>query len=199
MNRFLAKKKVRELIKTRDKVMLNIACGTDYKKGWINIDNNSDNNITKLDLNWDMRKPLPFDDNSVDFIFHEHFMEHLTVEEGQRVTKDLMRVLKKGGVLRIATPDLALAVDKYINLDISKDPVVKKFGLNFIKTKAERLNMAFSWWGHKWLYDWEELERRLKEAGSKNIKKCELRKSVHPDLRGLEVRDNSTLIAEITK
>ncbi len=180
-------------------VKLNIGCGTDYKKGWINIDNNSDNNIEKLDLNWDLRNPLPYDDNSVDFIFHEHFMEHLTVEEGIQSTKDFIRVLKPGGVLRIATPDLALAVDKYINLPISEDPVVKRYKLDFIQTKAERLNMAFSWWGHKWLYDWEELERRLKEAGCKKIDKSKLRVSKYPELCHLEIRDNSTLIAEVTK
>ena len=29
---------------------LNLGCGNDYKEGWINIDNNSANNIKKLDL-----------------------------------------------------------------------------------------------------------------------------------------------------
>ena len=69
--------KVRLLLKTTGKpVKLNLGCGTDYKKGWINIDNNSDDNIEKLDLNWDLRKPLPFKDNSVDFVEHEHFELH---------------------------------------------------------------------------------------------------------------------------
>jgi predicted SAM-dependent methyltransferase len=189
-----------ELLKNYpDRVMLNVGCGTDYKEGWINIDNNTDDNIENLDLNWDLRNPLPFDDNSVDYIFNEHFIEHLTVEEGIHVNQDFLRVLKPGGVLRMATPDLTLAVDKYLNLPIYKDPVVKQFHLDFINTLADRLNMAFSWWGHKWLYDWEELERRLKEAVCKKITQADLRKSKHTELRGLEIRDNSTLIAEVTK
>lgn len=191
--------KVKKFGKGKKKVMLNLGCGTDYKEGWINIDNNSDDNIQKLDLNWDLREPLPFDDNSVDFIFHEHFMEHLTVEEGQVSVKDCLRVLKPGGVLRIATPDLELAVDKYLHLDIKEDPVVRRYNLNFIQTRAERLNMAFSWWGHKWLYDWEELERRLREAGCSNIVRSELGSSGHQELRNLEIRENSTLVAEVTK
>lgn len=200
MKNYLTNRTVTKLLRDYpDKIMLNVGCGTDYKDGWINIDNNSDNNINKLDLNWDLRYPLPFEDNSVDFIFNEHFIEHLTVEEGQVAIKDSMRVLKPGGVLRIATPDLELSVDKYLNVSLEDDVVVKQFNLEFIKTRAERLNMAFSWWGHKWLYDWEELERRLREAGCKNIKACKLRKSIHKELRGIEIRDNSSLIAEITK
>jgi predicted SAM-dependent methyltransferase len=142
--------------KPKGPTMLNIGCGTDYKDGWINIDNNSDNNIEKLDLNWDLRNPLPYKRNSVDFIFNEHFVEHLTVEEAQVIIKDL-------------------------------------------KTRAERINIAFREWGHKWLYDAEELRRRLKEAGCKNIKQCKHSKSTYPELRNLEIRDESTLVMEVTK
>jgi predicted SAM-dependent methyltransferase len=200
MKTLYAKAKAKKLISfAKGPVKLNVGCGTDYKEGWINIDNNSDENIEKLDLNWDLRNPLPFPDNSVDFIFNEHFIEHLTVEEGQAAIKDLMRVLKPKGVMRMATPDLEVTIDKYINVPLSKDPVIKKFGLDFIKTRAERINIGFRWWGHKWIYDWEELERRLKEAGCKKMVRCELRKSKHPELRDLEIRDESTLIAEVTK
>ena len=191
---------ITKLLKSRKgSVKLNLGCGTDYKKGWINIDNNSDNNIEKLDLNWDLTKPLPFKDNSVDFIFNEHFIEHLTVEEGQAAVKDMMRVLKPGGVIRIATPDLEVTVDKYLHTPIDKDPTLKTFGLEWIETRAERINVVFRRWGHKWLYDWEELERRLKEAGCTKIKRCALGKSRHPELRNLEIRDESRLIAEVTK
>ena len=69
-------------------VKLHIGCGTVYLDGWINIDNNSDNNIKKLDINFDLRNPLPFKDDTVDFIFNEHFLEHLTIQEGQRTLKD---------------------------------------------------------------------------------------------------------------
>ena len=75
----------------------------------------------------------------------------------------------------------------------------KKFGLTHIKTRAERINIAFRDWGHKWLYDREELERRLKEAGFVNIKFCNLRESDYPELRNLETRDESILIAECVK
>jgi len=183
------------------KKMLNVGCGTDYKDGWINIDNNMDQNIAddKLDLNWDLRNPLPFADNSIDFIFNEHFVEHLTVEEARTSLTDFKRVLKPGGVMRVAMPNLEEAVDHYINLPIDKDPVIKRFKLDFIKTRAERINMAFRAWGHLWLYDAEELQRRLKEVGFKHIEQCKLGKSTYPELRKLEIRDESTLVMEAKK
>lgn len=180
-------------------IKLNIGCGTDYKKGWVNVDNNSDNNITKLDLNHDLRNPLPYKDGSVDFIFNEHFLEHLTVEEGQSAIKDMMRVLKPGGVLRIAMPDLEGAVLAYNDAGWKKKKFIKNHQLEFVQTRAEMLNMNFRWWGHQWLYDWEELDRRLRQAGFENFKKCKHGKSNHLDLVGLETRPESVLIVEVTK
>ena len=182
-------------------IKLHLGCGTVYKDGWINIDNNSDNNIQKLDINWDLRKPLPFPDNSVDFIYNEHFLEHLTVEEGQKSLKDFYRVLKIGGVMRIAMPDLERTVAAYSDMNWKENSkeAFEKFGLTFIQTRAERINIGFRWWGHQWLYDWEELERRLKEAGCEQIKRCTIFESDHEELKNLESRKESILVVEVTK
>lgn len=183
------------------KTKLHIGCGTNYFDGWINIDNNSDNNIFKLDLNLDLRNPLPFRDNSVDYIFNEHFLEHLTVQEGLKALIEFRRVLKPSGVLRIAMPDLVGAINLYLNENWKTDCAgfLQAAGLGFVKTRAEMLNMNFRCWGHQWLYDWEELERRLQEAGFNEVKQCQLMQSEHPDLINLETRNESTLIAEATK
>lgn len=189
-------------IKKHEKVIkLHLGCGKNYIEGWVNIDNNSDRNIEKLDFKYDLRKRLPFGDNSVDFIFNEHFLEHLTVEEGQIAIREFYRVLKPNGVLRIAMPDLKKSVESYLNPNwhIDEKEFLEKFHLNHIQTRAEKLNTEFRSWGHKWLYDWEELERRLKEAGCKNINQCKIYESNHPELKNLETRNESTLIAEVIK
>ncbi len=180
---------------------LHLGCGKNYFEGWINIDNNSDHNIKKLDINYDLRNPLPFMDNSVDFIYNEHFLEHLTVEEGQRAIKEFLRVLKPNGIMRIAMPDLVGIVHAYTHPDWENQivPYLPELGLGFVKTRAELININFRAWGHRWLYDWEELERRLKEAGAKNIKQCAWHQSEHDELKNLETRRESDLIAEMMK
>lgn len=42
--------KIKKILATSDLIPLHIGCGTLYKEGWINIDNNSDHNIQKLDI-----------------------------------------------------------------------------------------------------------------------------------------------------
>ena len=194
--------KIQKLTNMNDgPIKLNIGCGTDYKDGWINIDNNSDNNIKKLDLNWDLRNALPFKDETIDFIFHEHFMEHLTPQESLKSLNDFKRVLKPGGVMRIAMPDMEDIFDLYKDNKWKSRPIIKNHGFQFVKTRAELVNMSFSWWGHKWIYDWEELCRRLDEVGftKNNIKRCKLKNSTYKDLVGLETREGSILIAEVSK
>lgn len=45
---------------------------------------------------------LPYEDNSVDYLFSGELIEHL--EEPQKFVKECLRVVKKGGVLVVTTP-----------------------------------------------------------------------------------------------
>jgi predicted SAM-dependent methyltransferase len=55
--------------------------------------------------------PLPFDDDSFDFVFSEHFFEHLFLDEAIALLSECRRVLRPQGVLRTAVPDADLRVD----------------------------------------------------------------------------------------
>jgi predicted SAM-dependent methyltransferase len=61
------------------------------------------------------------------------------------------------------------------------------------------MNVAFRWWGHQYLYDGEELERRVREAGFTTVRRCALRESTVPELAGLETRPDSRLVVEGVK
>lgn len=175
-------------------LMLHIGCGNVYFDGWVNLDVDSD----KADIKHDLRNQLPFEDNTVDFIFSEHFIEHLTVNEGLRVMSDFYRVLKRNGVLRVATPDLDYLIFRYI-FSWRKQDWINKYGYEWIKTRAEMINICFREWGHQYLYNREELERRLREVGFKKICKGRLNRSKYPELRNRETRKDSKLILEAEK
>jgi len=173
---------------------LNIGCGDVYLPGWINIDLDS----SRADLKHDLRTPLPYEDNSISFIYNEHFIEHVTVNEAVNIMKEFHRVLKKNGVMRIATPDLDYLIFKYIFRWKHQD-WIKKYGYDWIKTKAEMLNICFREWGHQYIYNEEELKRRLQEAGFKQIYREKLNKSKYSELKNRETRTDSKLILEALK
>ncbi|MDP3779170.1 MAG: class I SAM-dependent methyltransferase [bacterium] len=78
---------------------LNLGCGIDIKEGWINLDSI---NIPGVDVVHDIEKlPLPFGDGEFDEILAQDVLEHVDYIP---VLKDLHRILKKGGILRIRTP-----------------------------------------------------------------------------------------------
>jgi SAM-dependent methyltransferase len=49
-----------------------------------------------------------FQDNSFDFIYAEHFYEHLFMDEAVELLKECRRILKPHGVIRIVVPDADL-------------------------------------------------------------------------------------------
>jgi predicted SAM-dependent methyltransferase len=172
---------------------LHLGCGDIKLDSWINIDATPQPHVT--DLNCDLTQTLPFEDNSCQLIYHEHFLEHLPVEAGVSLLKECYRVLCEDGVMRIAMPSLDILIEKSYHGTWKEECT----DLPFIQTRAELLNIAFRWWGHEWLYDREELHRRLHEAGFEHIKDASWRVSSTPELRGLESRPTSLLICEVRK
>jgi len=181
-------------VKRRDSIKLNIGCGKVKLPGWVNIDIEPG-----ADLVLDVRHKLPFDDNSVDYIFNEHFFEHLSFEEGLKTLRDFHRCLKVGGVLRIAMPNLDDLIQKY-NTDWKKQDWLYQPEYEFIETRGMMINIALRWWGHKYSYNEEDLRRHMVKAGFREVIKCEKARSEHAELCGLETtRLDPELILEAVK
>jgi predicted O-linked N-acetylglucosamine transferase (SPINDLY family)/predicted SAM-dependent methyltransferase/glycosyltransferase involved in cell wall biosynthesis len=173
---------------------LHIGCGKNIFPDWINIDIEA--NSPGVDLICDVRGELPFNDGSCSLIYNEHVLEHLTVEEGLFFLKECRRVLQPGGTLRIAMPDLENIVQKYNSEDWRDQDWLRWPDYQFVKTRAEMINISFRWWEHKWLYNLEELNRRLLEAGYLSIQTAAWGKSNIPDFQSRETREDSILIIE---
>lgn len=174
----------------RGKTRLCLGSGNAPLPDWTNVD------LDGLpDVRLDLSGRLPIADASVSRIYSEHLIEHLSCEQGEALLRECRRVLARDGVLRIATPDLTALVDAYRD-DWRAQAWMQWPGHAWIDTPARMLNLAMRGWGHQHVYDAHELEHRLRRAGFTDIRRCDLGRSAHHDLAGLETRDDSKLIFE---
>jgi predicted SAM-dependent methyltransferase len=97
--------------KTQRKKMLNLGCGARFRDGWVNIDFvSNDKNVRAYNLN----KGIPYPDNSFDVVYHSHVLEHFTKTDAEKFIAECYRVLKPGGIIRIAVPDLEAIAKNYL-------------------------------------------------------------------------------------
>jgi predicted SAM-dependent methyltransferase len=139
----------------------------------------------------DATKSFPFKDKSVDYIHSEHMIEHLTWSDGMKMLKESYRVLKPGGKIRIATPDLSVIINLYDKSnDLNKRYIqwsTDKFinGINYYHS-CFVINNFFRDWNHQFIYDETMLVMALTNAGFTEIKKVNYNQSEDSNLRDME-------------
>jgi predicted SAM-dependent methyltransferase len=195
------KRRCKELLnkfRSENKLLkFHIGCGGNYKEGWINIDNNPH---AKKDLRLDLRKGIPFPDNSVDYIYNEHFIEHLSYEDGFAFFKEAYKVLRPQGVIRTAFPDMDTLIDSYKKDYWRQMEWVRLINAHWYPSGCFMLNQCIREKGaHLYMYNISELKRRLKEAGFKenNLHECKVNQSNHSELKDIEKRADSSIVEAI--
>lgn len=168
---------------------LHVGCGTHLLSGWLNT------NIfpqSPFVLHLDATTRFPFATGLFDYAFSEHMIEHITYEHGLRMLAECYRVLKPGGKIRIATPDLAFLVDLYGK---NKSPLQMEY-IEFATKECIPyapypldtfvVNHFMRGFGHQFVYDFKTLEHSLVVAGFTAITKQEVRASRDEHLSNLE-------------
>ncbi|MBA7517203.1 hypothetical protein ES705_09256 [subsurface metagenome] len=92
-------------------IRLHLGCGDVNLEGFLHIDLGPYSHVdyrTSVDV-LDM-----FQDNTVSLIYAAHVLEHFSRHDIERVLTEWYRVLKKGGILRLAVPDFRACVDRYL-------------------------------------------------------------------------------------
>jgi predicted SAM-dependent methyltransferase len=150
--------KARRLMASGVPLRLHIGCGPVYKEGWVNMDLARPG--WRLDLVWDLRWGLPFDDGTVDAIFSEHLFEHLPWAAGLSLLRHCHRVLRSGGGIRVGVPDL----QRYVLSYLEKDPLIDVCRPDR-PTRAMALNEVFFGYGHTSMFDFATMDLLLRSAG----------------------------------
>ena len=167
---------------------LHLGSGGRLLEGWANVDINGLGNLV-----WDLTRPLPIPPGRVRFVYTEHFIEHIQRADSRRLLSHARRVMAKGGVIRISTPDLKPLLDDYqagrlVRMDHAQW---------YPATLCQMVNEAMRSWGHVFVYDEAELTALLRECGFDDVRRVQWGESEFPELRGLESRpDFGDLILE---
>jgi predicted SAM-dependent methyltransferase len=169
---------------------LQIGAGGYILKDWLNTDiYPSVPGVIYIDA----RKPFPFKDSTLDYIFSEHQIEHLTYDEGLIMLRECWRALKPGGSIRIATPDLEAISNLYASnkSDLQqryiKWMVDKYMSETGIYHECFVINNAFLDLGHRFIYDRATLHAALGKIGFVDITDHEPGESDDKVFRGIEV------------
>ncbi len=140
-------------------------------------------------IHHDLAHSLPLQDQTADFIYSSHFLEHLFKQDALRLLKECHRTLKIGGVVRICVPDLAYAVSQYV----AGEKIKMLENYFFVEDKDSFLAR------HKYMYDFELLKQALESVGFSEIVRCDYRTGKTPDIEKLDNREEETLFIEAVK
>ncbi len=192
---------IRAYLAAHDVRALQLGAGPNALDGWLNTDiAPSRRDIAYLDAT----RPFPLEDETFDYVFSEHQIEHIEARHALPMLRECFRVLKPGGRLRIATPDLAVVIglydeessERYLDYVIALTRGVADSGRGraaidaLTATPATKrafvINEVVRWYGHQFIYDEPTLGGLLDQAGFARIERRPVGESDAEALRGLE-------------
>ncbi|MFW9844236.1 MAG: methyltransferase domain-containing protein [Candidatus Thorarchaeota archaeon] len=149
---------------------LNIGCGLEYKKGYVNVDA-YDSTVADHVMSV---MHLKFDDQTFSHVECVQVMEHLGAAKSIYALSEIFRVLKPGGSFLFETPDLVSSFKSFIKGDENS----RKLIMNWI------YGLDTPGMSHKYGFPKELIERMLYRTGFVDAEIKELKpKSIHPSLR----------------
>jgi predicted SAM-dependent methyltransferase len=173
--------KQRLLTLSQSNLLVNLGCGYNALRGWINVDIARG---SQVDIVWDLRKGLPFADKSCSAIFSEHVIEHLSKEDGENLLRECFRILQPEGVLRLSTPDAGKFLRSYAgDGEFLRHPEFSEP----VETPLDRINQMMRESGqHLWIYDAASLQNLLKRLGFTLVAEQNFGQSLHPQMQNLD-------------
>ena len=177
---------------------LNVACGFHTRIGWVNLDFSpalrmkKHPNLVRL-LHWlgalstpryeriqrldpdvlchDVRHGLPFANDYFDVVYHSNFLEHLPRQAALPFLQECHRVTKRGGIIRIAVPDLEMMAERYLS-SISVDGTQHEAAVESIFEQIVRQKLVGTSMQKPWVRLIEKTIRGDAAKGERGISGC---------------------------
>ena len=233
----------RELIAELGLRGLHCGSGEKLEPGWLNTDvapcRSEDGGRARPDqlvlvdgdryyLRHDGRQPFPLEDETFEWAYAEHMIEHLAPGEAIAWLAEVRRLLRPGGYLRLTTPDLRKYARAYLDgdgfLDLHRERLTPWLA-SFLEPRNEEeqemrrlyfpgednvprrpgwmVNQVFYLWGHRWIYDPAEIRHAATLAGflPDALVECAFREGREAEVCALdrEVRSDESLYVEVAR
>ncbi len=154
-------------------LQLHLGCGKRYIPGFLHIDLDDSPHIN---YRCGIDKLPMFADDTVDLIYCCHAFQYFDRNQGHEVLGEWRRVLKPGGILRLAVPDYEVLVHVYQSSGDLRQILGPLFGRMHVHTLEG--NRVFY---HRTTYDFLSLEQALTEAGFHSVRRYDWRQTIHKD------------------
>lgn len=168
---------------------LQIGAGYNLLPGWLNTTLYP---FAAGAVHLDASHPFPIPSGAFDYVFSEHVIEHLEFEEAAAMLSESARILKRGGRIRLATPDLAQIIALYTQPDAAAQQAYIRWIMDNFRPQigaynpAQVINQAFHGWRHKFIYDAPTLVQALEAAGFDSVTRVDPGQSGDENLRKIE-------------
>ena len=125
---------------------------------------------------------LPFESDSVDFIYSCHMLEHLYVDQAIALLHECKRVLSPKGYMRLVLPDF-----DYI-YPLLKGEARSIFPRKFASASGQAINHLFCDGQHRYAYNAELIEEIAGAAGFSEVRRMPV-EAVDPNLAGFDLSE----------
>jgi acetyltransferase-like isoleucine patch superfamily enzyme len=149
-------------------IKLHLGCGPRYIPGYIHVDGQRHPHV---DIVADLKQIDVIPDNSADLVYASHVLEHFGRWEFRSALLEWRRVLKSGGVLRLAVPDFAACARLYYEKGLEDG----LSGLIGLIAGGQRDSYDF----HKMIFDEPFLKRELQGLGFRDVRPWDWRSAEH--------------------
>lgn len=129
---------------------------------------------------------FPFSENSVEAVYSSHLLEHLPKPAAVNCLRECHRILRPGGVIRLAVPDLDAMVQGYDPADPDA------FVISALEPFERRLKNR-----HHYLYNANSLSALLSDCGFAEIARTTYRTGRCPDVERADNRPESLFMEAV--
>jgi predicted SAM-dependent methyltransferase len=195
-------------LKGRRNLKLHLGSGPDIRAGWVNIDlilmepPPDEKQDGAVFINHDLRRGLPLEDASCEYIYSSHFFEHLEYRHVKLLLRECYRVLEPGGVLRLCLPNFKRMFAAYLRGDEEFFSLLNILQVlpeleSGTETLVDHVNYGVYQLGeHKWIMDEEKIEVLLRHAGFASVVESSFQEEFDRDM---EVRRRYSFYVEAFK